>query len=134
MKVMKRVPLISTALLIALTFGLDAGAQRKSGKAKTAGKAPAAAAKKEPASDDAQKAELDEIVKLAPQERIERLKVFIRKSSPDTPLTLRAREFLTSARAAYGDEKLRTNDRLAGAELFREAVAEAPWGCRTSSS
>ncbi|HEU4596129.1 MAG TPA: tetratricopeptide repeat protein [Pyrinomonadaceae bacterium] len=120
---MSQVFKISAALLLLLIIGVNASAQRKPAKAKTAAKPPAA--KKEPASEDARKAELDEIVKLAPEERIERLKAFI-KADPASPLALRAREFLTSARAAFGDEKLRTNDRLAGAELFRRAVAEAP--------
>ncbi len=127
---MNQVLKISAALLVAVTFYVNASAQRKPAAKPTAKPKPAAGkpvAKKEPASEDAQKAELDEIVKLAPQERIERLKGFI-KANPDGPLTLRAREFLTSARAAFGDEKLRTNDRLAGAELFRLAVAEAPAG------
>src|SRR5919205_107832 len=48
------------------------------------------------------------------------------KAKPAPPQTLRAREFLTSARAALGDEKLRAGDRAAGVELFRAAVKEAP--------
>jgi tetratricopeptide (TPR) repeat protein len=122
---------ISAALLLFLALcAVDAAAQRKAtggarqpaSKTKATGKASAA---KEPLNEDALKTELDEIVKLAPAERIERLKAFV-KTNADSPLALRARELLTSARAAYGDEKLRTNDRLAGVELFRAAVAEAP--------
>ncbi len=71
------------------------------------------------------KAELEEIVKLAPAERVERLEEFVKKNA-ESETRARAVEFLTSARAALGDEKLRNGDRLAGAELFRAAVAGAP--------
>ncbi|HZB45167.1 MAG TPA: hypothetical protein VE360_07985, partial [Pyrinomonadaceae bacterium] len=78
-----------------------------------------------PADEGALKAELEEIVKLAPAERVERLEEFVKKNA-ESETRARAVEFLTSARAALGDEKLRNGDRLAGAELFRAAVAGAP--------
>src|SRR5919205_868368 len=90
-------------------------------KAKTAAAKPKTAAAKptpKPADGDALKAEVDEIVKLDAATRVERLSAFV-KANPDTPQTLRARELLTSARAALGDEKLRAGDRAAGAELKR---------------
>lgn len=83
------------------------------------------AAKAAPSSED--EAELEAIVKakLAPAEWVARLEAFV-KDHPDSSATPRAREFLTSARAALGDEKLRHGDRLAGADLFRAAVEDAP--------
>ena len=92
------------------------------GKARPAPKTPA-----QPADEEALKAELDGIVRLDAAGRVERLKAFV-KANPDAPLTLRARELLTSARAALGDERLRAGDRAAALELFRAAVAEAPAG------
>jgi tetratricopeptide (TPR) repeat protein len=107
------------------TKGTDAK-QPANSKQKPTGKAAAARPKKAaPASEDALKAELDEIVKLDAAARVERLQAFV-KENPETPQTLRAQELLTSARAALGDERLRTGDRAAGVELFRAAVAEAP--------
>ncbi len=77
------------------------------------------------ANEETLKTELDAIVLLAPAERAERLQAFLKKR-PSQTLRLRAQEQLTSARAALGDEKLRTGDRRAGVELFRLAVTEAP--------
>ncbi len=79
------------------------------------------------AGEEALKAELDGIVSLAPVERVARLQAFLKKR-PSQTLRVRAQEQLTSARAALGDEKLRTGDRRAGVELFRLAVTEAPAG------
>ncbi|MCA1619942.1 MAG: hypothetical protein LC795_11640 [Acidobacteria bacterium] len=93
------------------------------GKAKAAPKTTPA----QPPDEEALKAELDEIVRLDAAGRVERLKAFV-KANPDAPHTLRARELLTSARAALGDERLRAGDRAAALELFRAAVAEAPAG------
>ena len=133
-EVMNQALKISAALLLAFTLGADiSAAQRKTpggkqpatAKTKPAGKPKSGAGAKEAVGDDALKAELDEIVKLTPAERIERLKTFV-EAHADSTLALRARELLTSARAAFGDEKLRTNDRAAGIELFRAAVSEAP--------
>ena len=109
-----------------LTLTAAAVAQRKppaqSGKGKpAAGKAKAA----KPADEDALKAELDEVVKLDAASRVERLEAFVR-ANPDSRQTLRARELLTSARAALGDERLRGGDRAAGVALLRAAVAQAP--------
>ncbi|HJQ33679.1 MAG TPA: tetratricopeptide repeat protein [Pyrinomonadaceae bacterium] len=135
---------LSIASLLMLTAATAAVAQRKpaaqtekkpaaakpsaNSKTKPTGKAAAAKSKKAaPASEDALKAELDEIVKLDAAARVERLQAFV-KENPDTPQTLRAQELLTSARAALGDERLRGGDRAAGVELFRAAVAEAPEG------
>jgi len=102
-----------------------AAGKAAAGKAKPAASSAAAAGAAE--GEDAAKAQLDEIVKQtgAPAERIERLEAFLR-DNPKSPSRGRAQELLTSARAALGDEKLRTGDRLAGAELFRAAVAGAP--------
>jgi len=79
------------------------------------------------AGDDDAKAQLDEIMKqsVSPSERIQRLEAFL-KANPKSASRPRAEELLTSTRAALGDEKLRTGDRLAGVELFRAAVAGAP--------
>ncbi|MGB8510957.1 MAG: hypothetical protein WCD76_21480, partial [Pyrinomonadaceae bacterium] len=107
-------------------------ARQKGAAGKPAGGSKAGAKAEQPggaaldaAGEEALKAELDEIVKLAPAERIQRLQAFLKKRL--TPaLKLRASEGLTSARAALGDEKLRTGDRRGGVELFRLAVAEAP--------
>ncbi len=73
------------------------------------------------------KAELDELSKqgLPSAERVARLEAFV-AAHPDSTLKTRALELLTSARAAFGDEKLRTGDALGGIELFRQAVADAP--------
>ncbi|HEX8559535.1 MAG TPA: tetratricopeptide repeat protein [Pyrinomonadaceae bacterium] len=120
---------LSFALLLAASVALTAGAQRKSPAQGAKGKARPAAGKSKPAARpadaDALKAELDEIVKLDAAARVERLTAFV-KANPETPQTLRAQELLTSARAALGDERLRSSDRAAGIELFRAAVAEAP--------
>jgi tetratricopeptide (TPR) repeat protein len=129
---------LSIALLLLLTAAPGAVAQRKPAASKpaaqtekgkpAAGKTKSAAGKvkpAKPADEDALKAELDEVVKLDAAARVERLQAFV-KANPDTTQTLRARELLTSARAALGDERLRTGDRAAGVELFRAAVAEAP--------
>src|SRR5918912_1089253 len=94
-------------------------------KPKTPAAKPAAKPTSKPADEDTLKAELDEIIKLDAATRVERLSAFV-KANPDTPQTLRARELLTSARAALGDERLRAGDRAAGVELFRTAVREAP--------
>jgi tetratricopeptide (TPR) repeat protein len=112
------------AALLCVSFAVadEAAAQRKpaAGKAKAETKqAPDAA------GEDALKAELDAIVKLAPAERVERLQAFI-KAHAQSSSKLRAQELLTSARAALGDERLRTGDHTGGIELFRLAVAEAP--------
>ena len=140
---MKRasVPVACVILLLALAGA--SSAQRKTaatakpqaqGPKKTAASRPKTTAKGA-GGEDAQKAELDEIVKadgagqpvLDAAERVERLQAFIKKH-PDSAQLLRAEELLTSARAALGDERLRGGDRAAGVELFRAAVAEAPEG------
>src|SRR5215212_3570096 len=99
-------------------------AQKKGQKtpAKPAAKATPAAAK----DDDSLKAELDEIVKLAPAERVARLEGFVKSNRLSEALAPLAQGLLTSARAALGDERLRAGDRAAGVELFRKAVEGAP--------
>lgn len=91
---------------------------------------PAAAAKPKatpaPKDDDALKAELEEIVKLAPAARVAKLEEFIKSNQLSEPLSMLAQGLLTSARAALGDERLRAGDRTAGVELFRKAVEGAP--------
>ncbi|HEX3560017.1 MAG TPA: tetratricopeptide repeat protein [Pyrinomonadaceae bacterium] len=139
---MKRVLSSFACVLLLLTLLGRADAQRKPASAKpaaqtvkeTAGR-PKAPAAKGARGEDAQKSELDEIVKLddaghlklSAAERVERLEAFI-KDHPDSTQLLRARELLTSARAALGDERLRGGDHAAGVELFRAAVGEAPEG------
>src|SRR3954465_13398851 len=72
---------------------------------------PAAAAKPKatpaPKSDDALKAEVEESVKPPPAERVARLEEFVKSNQLSEPLSLLAQGFLTSARAALGDERLR---------------------------
>ena len=118
---MKRLLLsLSIALtLLSVVPAPSASAQKKGQK--TPAK-PAAAAK----DDDALKAELDEIMKLAPAERVARLEEFVRSNRLSETLAPLAQGLLTSARAALGDERLRAGDRAAGVELFRKAVEGAP--------
>src|SRR3712207_2770838 len=106
--------------LLLIVLAPCASAQKKGQKpsAKPAPKSTPAAAK----DDDALKAELDEIVKLAPAERVARLEEFVRSNRLSDTLAPTARGLLTSARAALGDERLRAGDRAAGVELFRKAV------------
>jgi tetratricopeptide (TPR) repeat protein len=124
---MKRLLLnLSTAfVLMALMSTPCALAQRK-----PQGQKPSATAKPKagpaPKDDDALKAELDEIVKLAPAERITRLEEFVRANQSSASILPLAQGLLTSARAALGDERLRAGDRAAGIELFRKAVEGAP--------
>ena len=119
------------ALVALLTLTAPpSSAQRKPAAPKPkapAAKPKAAAAKPatKPADEDALKAELDGVKNLDAAARVERLEAFV-KANPDSPQTLRAQELLAGARAALGDQKLRTGDRAAGAELFRAAVREAP--------
>jgi tetratricopeptide (TPR) repeat protein len=114
---------IALALLL-VVLAPCASAQKKGQKtpAKPAPKASTAAAK----DDDALKAELDEIVKLAPAERVARLEAFVKSNKLSETLAPLAQGLLTSARAALGDERLRAGDRAAGVELFKKAVADAP--------
>src|SRR4051812_38195894 len=129
---MKRLLLnLSTAfVLIALMSTPCALAQRKAQGQKTSTKPSAAASKPKagpaPKDDDALKAELDEIVKLAPAERIKRLEEFVSANQSSASILQVAQGLLTSARAALGDERLRPGDRAAGVELFRKAVESAP--------
>lgn len=121
--------LVSASLIIALGFVAAAQpAQKAKQKPSAAKPRPGAAAPKTkaaPANEDELKAELEEIVKLPPSERVGRLEEFVKKNA-ETEAGARGVVFLTSARAALGDEKLRTGDRLAGVELFRAAVKGAP--------
>ena len=120
-------PTFTGFVLVAL-LTLTAAAARAQHKpaAQTGKEKPRPAASKPEATDEeALKAELGEILKLDAATRVERLSAFV-KANPDTPQTLRAKELLTSARAALGDEKLRAGDRAAGIELFRVAVKQAP--------
>ncbi|HLM55194.1 MAG TPA: tetratricopeptide repeat protein [Pyrinomonadaceae bacterium] len=127
---MKRVlSFVAASVLLCAVCAMSAAGQRRpaAGKPKPAAAKPKAdaAATTAAAGDDAAKAQLEEIVKLEPAERVERLQAFI-KVNPKSSARQRAQELLTSARAALGDEKLRTGDRLAGVELFRAAVKGAP--------
>ncbi len=107
----------------------DTAAQDKVDKAtpiNTDSSTPAADASTQSATrDGAPKTDLNEIIRLPPQERVDRLRAFI-KSQMDAALKLRARELLVSARAALGDEKLKAGDARGGREEFQRAVEEAP--------
>jgi tetratricopeptide (TPR) repeat protein len=132
---MKRASVSFACVILLLALAGVVAAQRK--PAAQGAKKPAAAKPKASAKgaggEDAQKSELDEIVKTddagqsvhSAAERIEQLQAFV-KDHPNSAQLVRAEELLTSARAALGDEKLRGGDRAAGVELFRAAVAEAP--------
>ena len=111
-------------VLLLVVLAPCASAQKK-------GQKPAATAKPKatPAAvkdDDALKAELEEIVKLAPAERVTRLEEFVKSNKLSEALAPTAHGLLTSARAALGDERLRAGDRAAGVELFKKAVEGAP--------
>lgn len=127
-------------ILLAALCGASPAQRQTAATAKPTAQSPkkSAAARPKPSpkgagGEDAQKSELDEIVKtddagqavLSAAERVERLQAFV-KAHPNSAQLPRAEELLTSARAALGDERLRGGDRAAGVELFRAAVAEAP--------
>jgi tetratricopeptide (TPR) repeat protein len=100
--------------------------ESKTTKAQAAGPRKAVAAKK---SDETPKeaelrAKLEEILKLPPWERVAELDDFLDLDLPDA-LAARAEEYLVSAQAAYGDDRLRLGDSGRGIELFRDAVATA---------
>lgn len=101
-------------------------AETKTTDIKAAGSRKAVAAKK---SDETPKeaelrAKLEEILKLPPWERIAELDDFLDLDLPDA-LAARAEEYLVSAQAAYGDDRLRLGDAGRGIALFRDAVATA---------
>src|SRR5215212_9540609 len=79
----------------------------------------------EQTSDEAEKAEIQAALQYVPAERIEKLKAFM-AAHPNSALKLRAQELIVSARAAWGDEKLRSGDTPGGLEQFRQAIADAP--------
>jgi Tfp pilus assembly protein PilF len=122
---MKRLFLNLSIALSLLTLAPCAMAQRRKPTPK-----PAATAKPKaspaPKDDEALKAELDEIVKLAPSERVARLEEFVKTNQSSAALLPLAQGLLTSARAALGDERLRAGDRAAAVELFKKAVEGAP--------
>lgn len=120
---------LSVALFLLAVSAPESLGQRKPSGGKTREQAPAAKRQAAPqkSGDEVQKSgELEEISKLAPAERVERLRAFIKTNGGDAPSVQRARELLTVARAALGDERLRASDRSAGIELFRAALREAP--------
>ncbi|HKS29531.1 MAG TPA: tetratricopeptide repeat protein [Pyrinomonadaceae bacterium] len=84
-----------------------------------------AAAQEQQGGDEAERAEINAALQYVPAERIEKLKAFI-TAHPSSSLKLRAQELIVSARAAWGDEKLRGGDTPGGLEQFRLAVADAP--------
>lgn len=86
-----------------------------------------AATAQEPASDEAERAEIQSAIQYVPAERIEKLKAFI-AAHPNSTLKLRAQELIVSARATWGDEKLRAGDTPGGLEQFRLAVSDVPEG------
>lgn len=77
--------------------------------------------------DEAEKAEIEAAKQYVPAERIDKLKAFI-VAHPNSTLKSRAQELIVSARAAWGDEKLRSGDAAGGLEQFRLAVGDAPEG------
>lgn len=120
---------LSIALTILLVVFAPLASAQKKGQKTTAKPAATAKPKATPAAakdDDALKAELDEIVKLAPAERVAKLEEFVKSNSLSETLAPIAQGLLTSARAALGDERVRAGDRAAGVELFRRAVEGAP--------
>src|SRR5205085_10640596 len=119
---------LSTALLFLSVASTPCVlAQRKAqGQKPAAATAAKPKATPAPKGDDALKAELEEIVKLAPAERVTRLEEFVRANQSSASMLPLAQGFLTSARAALGDERLRAGDRAAGVELFQKAVEGAP--------
>jgi tetratricopeptide (TPR) repeat protein len=76
-------------------------------------------------ASEAEKAELDAALALAPAERIQKLKAFI-AAHPRSPLKARATELVISARASLGDQKLQAGDAQGGIEQFRTAITESP--------
>jgi uncharacterized membrane protein YgcG/tetratricopeptide (TPR) repeat protein len=72
-----------------------------------------------------EKAELDELLKLPPAERIEKLKAFI-EAYPRSPLKPFAAELIVSAHATLGDEKLKAGDAAGGVEQFQLAITASP--------
>jgi len=121
-------PVLSSFAFVILFFVLQdvTAAQRRPPGAKPSAKTSAPkSSEQKPADDGASGSDLEEIAKLGAAERVERLQAFVREN-PKSASLLRAKELLTSARAALGDEKMRAGDHAAGIELFRAAVAEAP--------
>lgn len=108
----ERISSILLSLLLVLFVAQVAGAQE---------------AQPTPTVDDAEKAEIETAKQYVPAERIERLKAFI-AAHPNSTLKLRAEELIVSARATWGDEKLRAGDTTGGLEQFRLAVSDAPEG------
>ena len=92
-------------------------------------KAPAA---KEPATktvvvsgDTPEKAELDALVQLPPEERIRKLKAFI-ETHPRSALNTFVTELIVSAHASLGDEKLQAGDVVGGLQQIEMAITESP--------
>lgn len=75
--------------------------------------------------DETEKSELEAALALPPDERIGKLKAFI-KAHPRSALKTRAAELIVSARAALGDEKLKTGDAKGGMQQFQRAIEESP--------
>lgn len=101
-------------------------AESKTTKTQAAGSRKAGAAKKpdETPKEAELRAKLEEILKLPPWERIAELNEFLDLDLSDA-LAARAEEYLVSAQAAYGDDRLRVGDAARGVALFRDAVATA---------
>ncbi|HEX8160889.1 MAG TPA: tetratricopeptide repeat protein [Pyrinomonadaceae bacterium] len=100
-------------------------AENKAAKAKAAESRKAAAKKSDETPKEAElRAKLEEILKLSPWERIAELDDFLDLDLPDA-LAARAEEYLVSAQAAYGDDRLRAGDAARGVALFKDAVATA---------
>lgn len=130
MKQTKSILLLCSLCLLWCSLGDTSSAQRRQ-RQEQAKPAEEAAATEVPAgaSDGTQTAELDAVLALAPAERIEQLKAFIktRRQAPAAERT-RATELLVSAHAALGDDKLKADDIQGGIAEFRRAIAAAPAG------
>jgi tetratricopeptide (TPR) repeat protein len=119
--------------------GAAQGAKRPEGrrvKATEPAIAATATAAADPASEEAFKNALDELAKekLPASERVARLEALLAANTGASAQRVRALESLTSARAALGDERLRTGDAAGGIELFRRAVADAPLDATAASN
>lgn len=84
------------------------------------------APRKNTAADDEAEADEVEVITSRPvAERVEKLKEFL-ATHPDSKSKARATELLIGARAALGDDKLRTGDRAAGIEQMTIAINDFP--------
>lgn len=111
-------------LLLTLIFGLSTAALAQTPRPRPTPKTPAAAPT--PADPTAQEsAELNALAQLPVAERVPQLAAWL-EAHPDSTLRTRAGEALVSARAAWGDELLKSGAPEAGLQQFQQAVQDAP--------